>query len=69
MNIMMKTKDMEDDYTLELFCSHSLILCSWKKEHVMAQSIFPKYKLWYILPLEEKRWSVASDVEIVLFCI
>lgn len=47
MNIMMKTKDVEDDYTLELFYSHSLILCNRKREHDKAQFMFPKYKLWY----------------------
>lgn len=70
MNIIVKLEDMEDDYTLELFYSHSLILWDRKKEHVKAQSIFPTYKLRYFFATLEKNGgeSVASDVEILIFC-
>lgn len=47
MNIMMKTKDVEDDYTLELFYSHSLILCNSKREHDKAQFMFPKIMTFF----------------------
>lgn len=40
MNIIMKMKQMKDDYILELFYSHSLILENRKKEH-RVQCIFP----------------------------
>lgn len=51
MTITVKIKDMEDNYILELFYSHSLILWNRKQEYVKVQSIFPTYQLWCLLLL------------------
>lgn len=48
MIIMVKIKDIEDDYILELFYSHSLILWNRKKEYVKVHIHMSRYSLYFL---------------------